>query len=63
MDSLISNPDSVILNQLFSILNESFSCGEGVRGLFKTLGIGALKLVASLIVQRLVRSGDAWGSA
>lgn len=61
MDSLISNPDSVILNQLFSILNESFSCGEGVRGLFKTLGIGALKLVASLIVQRLVRSGDAWG--
>lgn len=60
MDSLISNPDSVILNQLFSILNETFQCKGEWRTLLHTMGMGMLKLVASYCIHRLVKNGDVW---
>lgn len=60
MESLISNPDSVILTQLFGILNDTFQCKGGWRTLFRTLGVGVLKLVASFLIHRLVKSNDVW---
>lgn len=62
LNQALFNPDSVILNQLFSVLNESFKCQGGFYGILKTLSNGVIKILASLMVQKMFRnSGDIFG--
>lgn len=62
LNQMFSNPDSVILSQLFSVLNESFKCKGGVYGILKTLSSGMVKILASLVVQKMFRnSSDIFG--
>ena len=62
MDALISNPDSVILTQLFSIVNDTFQCAGGWKALVCTMGVGILKLAVSFLIHRLVKNGDVWNA-
>lgn len=57
--SLMSmTPDTVVLQQLFSVLETTFSCKEGYVGILKLLLIGTTKAGIVFILQYLVKNPD-----
>lgn len=56
--NMMSNPDSVMLTQLFSALNETLAGSPDWKGILRTLSRGTLKLISTLLIHRLFLAGD-----
>ena len=57
LNSLASwTSDTMVLNELFKVINNSFSCKDGYQALFKTICSGTLKAIIVFMVQYLVKN-------
>lgn len=62
MMNSFNSPESVILNQLFGVLNDALSSGAGnLSELMYKLGSGAMKIAATLLVHRLYAASTKGG--
>lgn len=59
LQSLLQNSDTVVLKQLFTVVNESFRSNGGIYNFIKTVGCGIAKILVSLVVQHLFKNSTA----
>lgn len=62
ISQIFGNADSVILNQLFNILNNGFKTQGGFYGCLKNLCISSVKILITFAVQKLFKDGINLGS-